>query len=139
MDEQKDMPQTEEEWKAKLSPEEYRVLREKGTEAPFSGEYVDTKDDGTYVCRGCGQELFSSRDKFDAHCGWPSFDQAIDDGKVVKMIDTSHGMVRTEVACARCGGHLGHVFDDGPRETTGQRFCINSTAIRLMREKEAKG
>jgi peptide-methionine (R)-S-oxide reductase len=124
---------SEAEWKKELTPEQYRVLREKGTEVPWSGEYVTTTDDGMYVCAACGAQLFSSDRKFDAHCGWPSFDQAIP-GSVLFHEDNSLGMRRIEVTCARCGGHLGHVFDDGPRETTGKRFCINSASLRLKKK-----
>lgn len=119
---------TEQEWKEKLSPEQYYILRQKGTEKPFSGEFVFTKDKGTYKCAGCGEALFTDDMKFDAHCGWPSFDKEIEGGKIKQTIDKSHGMIRTEITCAKCGGHLGHIFDDGPTET-GQRYCVNSVAL----------
>ena len=124
----------EQDWKEKLTPEQYRVLREKGTEQAYTGEYYKHDEVGRYVCAGCGTELFDSSRKFDAHCGWPSFDQA-KEGAVEFHEDNSHGMQRTEVTCAKCGGHLGHVFSDGPKETTGRRFCINSVALGFEKEK----
>jgi len=126
---QRPVPQDEEEIKKMLTPEEYTVLREKGTEAPFSGEFVNEKADGTYECKVCGNPLFDSSAKFDSGTGWPSFDQALP-GAIETHSDTSHGMVRTEITCARCGSHLGHVFDDGPTET-GKRYCINSVCLDL--------
>ncbi len=131
----KSLPKTEAEWKQQLSEEEYHVLREKGTERAFTGEYWDFFEKGKYVCAGCGNELFSSETKFDSHCGWPSFDKAIK-GAVIYKEDLSFGMVRTEVMCANCGGHLGHVFDDGPQETTGKRYCTNSVSIQFIPEKK---
>ncbi|RKD98198.1 peptide-methionine (R)-S-oxide reductase MsrB [Halopiger aswanensis] len=122
-----DLPKSDAEWRERLSDEEYRILREAGTEPPFSGEYVDHKDDGSYACTACGAELFDSETKFESGCGWPSF-YDVDDDKVETRLDTSHGMRRTEVLCAECGGHLGHVFEDGP-EPTGKRYCINSVAL----------
>ncbi len=124
--------QSEDQWRAQLTPEQYRILRQKGTERPFSGEYVNVKADGTYVCAGCGQPLFRSETKYDSGSGWPSFWDVIDQGNVEHHLDTSYGMRRTEVTCSRCGGHLGHLFDDGPQETTGLRYCINSASLRLM-------
>lgn len=115
-------------WREKLSPDQYRILREKGTEAPFTGELLENHGDGVYRCAGCGQELFKSNDKFDSGSGWPSFDKAMDDEKVELTLDESHGMRRIEVTCSKCGGHLGHVFDDGPTDT-GKRFCINSCSL----------
>lgn len=123
------MPQSDEEWKGKLTAEQYRVLREKGTEPPFSGTYVDMKDDGSFVCAGCGAELFSSEHKYDSGTGWPSFTEVAEQGNVRIQPDASLGMERTEVVCAKCGGHLGHLFDDGPAEKGGKRFCINSAAL----------
>jgi peptide-methionine (R)-S-oxide reductase len=121
---------TDEEWKKHLTPEQYKVCRRKGTELPFSGEYVNSKDKGIYRCVCCGNELFSSDDKFDSGTGWPSFTQSIRDENVEKQPDLSHGMHRTEVMCSKCGAHLGHVFDDGPNPT-GNRYCINSIALML--------
>lgn len=119
----------EDEWRSKLSPEEYRVCREKGTEAPFSGEYYQHDREGVYLCKCCGEKLFTSKSKFDSGCGWPSFDRPESEAAVHFEEDTSHGMRRVEVTCDNCGSHLGHVFEDGPRETTGQRFCINSVSL----------
>ena len=123
------------EWREALSAEEYYVLREKGTERAFTGEYWNVFDEGTYHCRGCGEVLFQSDAKFDAHCGWPSFDRPSSDDAVAEAHDFSHGMTRTEVLCQKCGGHLGHVFPDGPTDT-GQRYCINSLSIALTAAEE---
>ena len=120
-------------WREHLTPDEYTVLREKGTERAFTGEYWNVWEEGTYHCRGCGEVLFQSDTKFDAGCGWPSFDRPASEGVVEESRDTSHGMIRTEVLCQKCGGHLGHVFPDGPTET-GQRFCINSLSISLEKD-----
>lgn len=119
---------TEKEWEDQLSREEYYVLRQKGTERPFTGEFNMHFENGDYHCKGCGAKLFESEHKFESGCGWPSFDQAVE-GAIEYIRDTSHGMIRTETVCANCGGHLGHVFNDGPRETTGMRYCINSISI----------
>lgn len=119
-------------WKDKLTPEEFHVLREKGTEAPFMGEYWNTRDPGTYVCRACGVPLFDAKAKFDADCGWPSFYEALSSDAVTYTNDMSLGMNRIEVTCKNCGSHLGHVFPDGPKPT-GERFCINSISLRLKK------
>lgn len=121
------MPNSEAEWKNKLTPEQYRVLREKGTEAPFSGKLLHEEREGVFACAACGNPLFSSDAKFDSGTGWPSFDQALP-GAVKELPDRSEGMVRTEVVCAQCGSHLGHLFDDGPT-ATGQRYCMNSVCL----------
>jgi peptide-methionine (R)-S-oxide reductase len=125
-----DLPATENEWRVRLSPAEYRVLRQAGTERPFTGEYVDTRTPGRYRCRACGIELFDSTTKFDSHCGWPSFDQALP-GRVKEIEDRSHGMVRTEIRCARCDSHLGHVFRGEGYTPADTRHCVNSLSIRL--------
>ena len=119
---------TDQEWQQELTPEQYQVLRKKGTERAFTGEYNNNKAKGTYTCAACGQELFSSDAKFDSGSGWPSFYAPINEENVEEERDVSHGMVRTEVLCSRCESHLGHVFDDGPRPT-GQRYCMNSVSL----------
>ena len=124
---------SEEEWKKELTSEQYRILREKGTERAFTGEYWDEKSKGVYKCSGCGSQLFSSETKYKSGSGWPSFYQPIAENRVTEHSDRSHGMVRTEVTCTKCGGHLGHVFTDGPRPT-GLRYCINSASLKLDKE-----
>lgn len=125
---------TDAEWRAELTEEQYRILRQAGTERAFAGVYTDHGEEGTYRCAGCGAKLFTSGGKYHSGCGWPAFDDAIDSSKVVCRRDLSHGMDRVEVLCASCGGHLGHVFPDGPRETTGLRYCINSAALEFEGE-----
>jgi peptide-methionine (R)-S-oxide reductase len=121
---------TEEEWRRELTPMQYAVLREKATERPFTGEYEHEETEGVYVCAGCGQPLFGSESKFDSGCGWPSFTAPIEDANVDEDRDISHGMVRTEILCSKCDGHLGHVFPDGPGPT-GLRYCVNSASLKL--------
>lgn len=125
---------TDEEWRKVLTPEQYEVLRQAGTERPFSGKYWNYNEEGVYTCAGCGVELFRSKEKFDAGCGWPSFYDAVNRDAIVEREDNSHGMRRVEVLCRKCGGHLGHVFPDGP-VPTGLRYCINSAAIEFDESK----
>ncbi len=132
MDGNQKIQMTDEDWKKKLTPEQYNIMRQKGTEAPFSGQYVNNHDKGMFTCAACGNQLFSSDTKFDSGTGWPSFDRALE-GSVEFHKDTAYGMERTEVTCAKCGAHLGHVFDDGPA-TTGKRFCINSACLMLNKQ-----
>lgn len=123
---------TEAEWKEILTPEQYYILRQKGTDMPGNVGYTKHFEKGTYHCAACDAQLFESGTKYESHCGWPSFDDAID-GAVEYSLDKSHGMIRTEITCTKCGGHLGHVFDDGPRDTTGKRYCVNTTSLRFVK------
>ena len=123
---------TEQEWKQILTPQEFYVLREKGTDRPSEGGLTSHFEKGTYLCAACDTQLFESNSKFESHCGWPSFDDAIK-GSVEFVLDKSHGMIRTEIICTACEGHLGHVFNDGPKKTTGQRYCVNTTSIKFVK------
>ncbi len=125
------LERTDEEWKGILTPEEYRVLRQKGTERAFTGEFWNHKESGTYRCAACGTSLFTSEAKFDSGCGWPSFYEGLDKDKIEEHEDISHGMRRVEVTCKNCGGHLGHIFPDAPQTPTGLRYCINSVSIKF--------
>jgi peptide-methionine (R)-S-oxide reductase len=129
-----DMPANEAEWRVKLDPEQFQVLRQGGTERAFTGKYWDSKKEGVYRCAGCGMELFSSDTKYESGSGWPSFYQPIDSDMIEEVDDRAFGMVRTEIRCSNCGGHLGHVFDDGPNPT-GLRYCINSASLDLDEDK----
>jgi peptide-methionine (R)-S-oxide reductase len=132
------MFKTDAEWQQQLTPEQYAVTRKKATERPFTGEYIHNKADGTYCCVACGQPLFSSETKFESGSGWPSFWDVIQQGNVELREDSSHGMKRVETVCSRCGSHLGHLFDDGPQDKTGQRYCINSASLSFRKSKDLK-
>ena len=134
MAEEKKIQKSEEELRKQLTPEQYKITQEKGTEPAFSGEYDKVFDEGTYNCVVCGSELFVSKNKYDSGCGWPAFDAPANEKNVDQKMDASHFMMRTEVTCQNCGAHLGHVFDDGPKETTGKRYCINSAALKLNKK-----
>jgi len=131
-------PQTisEEEWKQRLDPESYRVLRQKGTERAFTGEYYLNKSTGIYECKACGNEIFHSKDKYDSGCGWPSFTHPVSEDAITVTMDYSHGMVREEICCAACGGHLGHRFPDGPKDKGGIRYCINSVSLDFRKKEK---
>lgn len=131
------MKKSDTEWKETLSSQEYFVLREKGTDRASDEGYTKHFEKGTYVCAACGTQLFESNTKYESHCGWPSFDDAIE-GTVQQTVDLSHGMVRTEITCKACDSHLGHIFDDGPKDTTGKRYCINTTSIKFVKSKNSK-
>ena len=128
----KKITKTESEWKEILTPQQYYILRQKGTDMPGEGGFTNHFEKGTYHCAACDAQLFESGTKYESHCGWPSFDDAIE-GAVEYSVDRTHGMIRTEITCSRCGGHLGHVFDDGPRDTTGKRYCVNTTSLRFVK------
>lgn len=130
-----EVKKTEDEWKQVLTPFEFQILREKGTEYAFTGEYYKHKEKGLYVCAGCGNELFTSDSKYDSGCGWPSFYEPMSDERIGEHEDRSHGMVRTEIVCNKCGGHLGHVFPDGPKPT-GLRYCVNSASLDFIKKEE---
>ena len=129
-----ELQKSDSEWQKTLSPEEYYILRQKGTERPFTSALEENYDGGSYTCAACGNELFTSDAKFDSGCGWPSFYEALDPNKIITKTDTSHGMVRTEIMCAKCGGHLGHVFDDGPKDKTGLRYCVNGGSLKFNKK-----
>ncbi len=128
----KKIKKTEAQWKKELTPQEYYVLREKGTDRPSEEGLTSHFEKGTYHCAACNLQLFESNSKYESHCGWPSFDDAID-GTIIFVKDTSHGMIRTEIICAACDGHIGHIFDDGPKETTGKRYCVNTSSIKFVK------
>jgi peptide-methionine (R)-S-oxide reductase len=129
---------TDEQWKQELTEEQFYVIRQKGTDRPHTGKYDQHWDSGKYECAACGNELFTSDTKFDAGCGWPSFYEALDKTKIIEKKDFAHGMTRTEILCANCGGHLGHVFDDGPKDKGGLRYCVNSSSIQFEKPDSSK-
>lgn len=131
----KKVSKTEEEWKESLTPEQYYILRQKGTDRAGDGGYTSHFEKGTYHCAACDLQLFESGSKYESHCGWPSFDDSID-GTVEYVLDKTHGMIRTEIICASCGGHLGHKFNDGPKDTTGERYCVNTTSIKFIKSEK---
>ncbi|MBC7381409.1 MAG: peptide-methionine (R)-S-oxide reductase MsrB [Bacteroidia bacterium] len=133
-DQQFDVNKSDSEWQKELSPEQYNILRKKGTERPFTSKLEDNYDGGTYTCAACGNELFTSDAKFDSGCGWPSFYDALDKTKIVVQTDSTHGMARTEIMCAKCGSHLGHVFNDGPKDKTGLRYCVNGGSLKFSKK-----
>jgi peptide-methionine (R)-S-oxide reductase len=126
---------SESEWEKELTSQQFYILRKKGTDLPGTGQYTYHFDKGVYKCAACGAPLFKSDNKYESHCGWPSFDDAIP-GAIIMQPDYSHNMIRTEILCANCGGHLGHIFDDGPQETTGKRYCVNSTSLNFVKKNE---
>ena len=128
---------TEAEWQQQLTEQQYYVLRQKGTDRPGDGGYTKHFEKGTYLCAACDAQLFESNSKYDSHCGWPSFDDAIP-GTIDLTKDTTHGMIRTEITCTKCDGHLGHIFDDGPKETTGKRYCVNTSSIKFVKTENKK-
>ena len=129
-----EVEKTDSEWQKELTPEQYYILRQKGTERPFTSSLEENYDGGTYSCAACGNPLFNADAKFDSGCGWPSFYDALDKTKIVVETDSSHGMNRTEIMCAKCGGHLGHVFDDGPKDKTGLRYCVNGGSLKFHKK-----
>lgn len=129
-----ELQKSDSEWQSTLSPEQYYILRQKGTERPFTSPLEEVYDGGLYNCAACGNELFTSEAKFDSGCGWPSFFESLDPSKIVTKTDTTYGMVRTEIMCAKCGGHLGHVFDDGPKDKTGLRYCVNGGSLKFNKK-----
>ena len=129
----KKVKKTDQEWKEILTPQQYYVLREKGTDRPGDGGFTKHFEKGTYHCAACNAQLFASNSKYESHCGWPSFDDSLE-GAVEYVLDKSHGMIRTEIICTNCDGHLGHVFNDGPRETTGKRYCVNTSSLKFVKE-----